>query len=446
MKHPFCMLARAVPFILSLALMVLVVPGTLAQPQDGLKYTAVIESVSPAVQLEDEGKPPPDETTAWPRKMNLEFRIDENTPGPERQALESHLMNKASYRSAAGWPDVENLEEIRIPNPPFAIESVGKPTGLPDSKTSIYVTLHGKLSGRSRGTITIDAPANWKFVSLEGKELTSIRYSVHPQNELPRFTLDPKRLSFGSEQTYALEYSGEGILQKHSLNNAKTPSDIVKNARKPVTFAEFQLKLPLTKPGDVKDVAGANRDASKAIADAVQLGVKSVKYTRRGGLNELGVRARATATLKGAEVVGYYSPLAQLSKDNRLFGALELEAGWREGDAEWTNLTTRAPDVGNLVARLGTVMEWAPTLGGINRNLNPKQDGLKFFLRHRFWLDTYQNSSSDTGLRGRGYFDTELFYNFSNESRIYFRYEDGSLPPDLSNHVNRWSVGVGKAF
>jgi len=124
----------------------------------------------------------------------------------------------------------------------------------------------------------------------------------------------------------------------------------------------------------------------------------------------------------------------------------ESHFGWttfRGAGQEWINLTQPAPFRGNLVARLGTVIEWAPQLGPINRDLG---SGLRFFVRGRGWADYARDDSGMNGVRLRGFLDSELFYNIDSQHRVFARYELGSLPPDLTRSVSTIMVGVGASF
>ena len=212
-----------------------------------------------------------------------------------------------------------------------------------------------------------------------------------------------------------------------------------------MTTLSIAGEVPITVPSDVKKTLGANTAASGKQPDGLQVGLNFASFD--GAKLELGgIRARTQAaigagkTLDGSEVVGYYSPIAKWSKDNRVFHAVEFEGGWRDGKKEWKNLTTRAADVGNVVGRIGMVAEWQPKIGRIN--LNPSEK-LRFFTRGRYWIDSFHQGKD---FRGRGYFDSELFFNFGSSNRAFLRGEFGKLPPDLSRSVSRISLGVGKAF
>jgi hypothetical protein len=380
--------------------------------------------------------------------LQFNVLIDKNVPREERNKIKEHLLNTKNYSFSAGWPNVESLEELRTPNPPFSLrkeiefKDESFTNGLTNSNelTRMRFRLRGISMKKSRGIVTIKALENWQFIidnDPKNTQVDGFMYASSPEVTIPRFTSDPVRLSAGGN-AFVLEYKGEGI-----LNQPKT--DTIQNAKKPLILSEVMVRYPITIPRDVKNVIGASKDASGVVADIIQIGVKSLQYTQNGGLKESGGRFRVSGTGKGAELVGYYSPTSQLSTDNRQFYALEFEGGWRQGDAEWKNLTTRAPDTGHLVARAGVVLEWAPEIRGtgINRNITPSAPGLKFFIRERFWLDSINEGKQ---WRGRGYLDSELFYNFSSQSRVYLRYEAGQSLPDLSRYVKRVSLGVGKAF
>jgi hypothetical protein len=95
------------------------------------------------------------------------------------------------------------------------------------------------------------------------------------------------------------------------------------------------------------------------------------------------------------------------------------------------------------VARLGLVAEWAPRVAGVNKDLG---QGLRFFVRGRGWADYFRNDSGSYGWRLKPFVDSELFWNFQKDYRVFVRAEYGSLPPDLSQDVKRVYAGVGAAF
>jgi hypothetical protein len=204
-------------------------------------------------------------------------------------------------------------------------------------------------------------------------------------------------------------------------------------------------EVPITVPTDVKKILGAYPSASGKQPDGLQVGVNIANFDGTQ-LRLAGLRARTQATIgsgktfDGSEVVAYYAPIAKWSKDNRIFHAVEVEGGWRDGTKEWKNLTTRGKDVGNFVGRIGLVGEWQPKIGRIN--LNPSEK-VRFFARGRYWIDSINEGKN---WRGRGYIDSELFFNFGKSNRLFLRGEYGMLPPDLSRSVSRASIGVGKSF
>jgi hypothetical protein len=377
------------------------------------------------------------------KRIQYEVIFTSKITSAEKNAIIEHMKDPKNYIFTPTWPKLKGLEEIKTPNPAFVLKNASFVEESPISQEGtigLIFRLTGVAADRNRGTVMIKPLQNWQFVLQNDPENTQVDGFMYASSQgltLPRFTPDPIRLSVG-ENTFLLEYKGEGL-----LNQPKT--DTVENAKKPLMFSEVMVKYPVNIPRDVKNVIGANKDASGVVADIIQVGVKSLQYKQNGGLQETGGRFRVSGTGKGAELVGYYSPASQLSINGRQFYALEFEAGLRQGDAEWKNLTTRAPNTGHLVARAGAVLEWAPEIRGtgINRDLTPSAPGLKFFIRDRFWLDSIKEGKE---WRGRGYLDSELFYNFTNKSRLYLRYESGYSLPDLSRYVQRVSLGVGKAF
>ena len=98
----------------------------------------------------------------------------------------------------------------------------------------------------------------------------------------------------------------------------------------------------------------------------LELGVNGFRVDAVPFLLEEG-GTRSDAELEGLEAVGTWQ-LAWLFGDNRIFAGTEAEAGYRRGDAEWTSLSEEAPHRGDIVARVGGVLEWGPRLGPVNRD------------------------------------------------------------------------------
>jgi hypothetical protein len=211
------------------------------------------------------------------------------------------------------------------------------------------------------------------------------------------------------------------------------------------SMQDFSLTgdIPLTRPSDVP--AGTSADASPSVADYIEAAYNIRSWHAHSqSVDVKRLVARTTGRLRGLEVAGQYQPWASFGDDGRTFSALGVEAGWRARDnQEWHDATTPAPARGHALARALAVAEWAPQIGPVNRNLS---EGMRFFVRGRGWADYAKDDSGSNGVRCRGFFDTELFWNISTEQRLFFRYEAGCLPPDLSKHVQRFSVGIGKAF
>lgn len=189
--------------------------------------------------------------------------------------------------------------------------------------------------------------------------------------------------------------------------------------------------------------ATAKPDASEENTDAIHINFDINTF---GLLDHIGLRLRATGEFNGVETSGYIQP-PSINGSWYFLGA-ELEAGYRKGDAEFKDVRTKAPDRGNILGRLGGVLELAPPLLFINRQ---HSRGLRFFIRGRGWADHFDDSkdpdeSDFSSFRLSGFADSELFYNFSADKRVFVRGEYGSLPPDLTLVVNRVYVGVGSAF
>jgi hypothetical protein len=204
---------------------------------------------------------------------------------------------------------------------------------------------------------------------------------------------------------------------------------------------EVSGTIPLFKPRDAEK-AGAKASASGELADTLTASYSIVTY-RSQNLAIYGLRLRSTADFKGREAAAYYQPLLNISRDNRSLIGAEIEAGWRDGDAEWESLTTLASPKGNFVGRAAIVAEWIPRLGGVNADPNA---GLRFFVRGRGWFDSFDKEAGGMGVRFRPYLDSEIFYSFSKSHRIFLRGEFGYLPPDLSRLTRRVTLGIGTAW
>ncbi len=201
--------------------------------------------------------------------------------------------------------------------------------------------------------------------------------------------------------------------------------------------------VPITTPSDVQGVVGASDDASRIVASYVQASFMQRAYSSANNFTAWGLTVRTSGSFSGLEMVARYQPVAIMFNQGRNFFGAEGEAGYRDGRAEWINLTQRAPDRGNHVARLGVVFEWAPQLGPINLDLG---SGLRFFVRGRGWADYAKDDLGQYGVRLRGFLDSEFFYNISTQYRVFLRYELGSLPPDLTRSVSTVMVGIGQSF
>jgi hypothetical protein len=350
-----------------------------------------------------------------------------------------YLTDLRNYSFVADWPSDTAAAPFVGANPVF------RPTGLSmyevddDTATmdnrSYQIRLQGFLLPRTRGEIHLKLPSapalmtDWTFQRFDGVTSDPIILFYSEGADWEKLPSYSGKVAFGFDgDTPTLDFTGDGYLDSSDTGTRSLT---------------LRAKIPLRTPKDVRDTPGANRDASVDVPDAVDLSYNQLKYRKGGSLLRTGFKLRTTGSLRGLEAVGYYSPFMGWYNGARGFYAMELELGYRKGDAEFQNLTTRAADTGNVVARLGSVVEWAPQIGSVNRHLGK---GLRFFVRGRGWLDTYKNGSGDTSLRFRPFGDSELFWNFSENSRIYLRGEYGYLPPDLSGKSSRASIGVGTAF
>jgi hypothetical protein len=347
--------------------------------------------------------------------------LDGNVPA----ALEPQALDPASYGVVASAP-------VRAGDVVPALEG----TAIPVSRVTFEVTQTGTdrsvlvlhLSGftHGEGKVQVRAMAAGDATIEEATETWSI--SV-PYETRPTLVHD-QSLRFSGETPvvdFSLTYGG------FEWKTEGSPYRIT---------ATLEGSAPLGTPADVEETPGADSDASEEVADFLKLSVLYSRYRGGGFLQSIGLVARSTAQTEGLEAVGTYQ-VASLFGDNRIFAAAEAEAGYREGDAEWTSLTEPAPDRGNVVARLGAVVEWGPRLGPINRDLGA---GLRFFVRGRGWADWADDEEGEGDVRLRGFVDAELFYNVSDDYRLFLRHEEGYVPPDLSQRHSETFVGVGTSF
>ena len=347
--------------------------------------------------------------------------------------LKEYLMTPGSYRFFNDWPALDSSIEVGDDNPPFKItgdisfESLND-DGSPSTYWDMYIVGQCRIDGQGR-ILLADLPrsANWNFESARDSELDPIQ--LYWNNEFEPMPRLRGKFNFnGRNDNLVMDFSFSGRL-----------SDVEEAASRVLTLC-ISGKLPILNPSDTPN---APKHSSGEVTDVIELSLNSYKHKSGGGLQRMGLKARATSELDGVEAVVYWAPVSGWFQDSNGFYGMELEAGYREGDAEWTSLTIPAPDRGNMVARVGAVLEFAPELFGVNKNLG---EGLRFFVRGRGWADLYDNDVGDQDVRFREFIDSELFYNFSEDWRIFLRGEWGYLPPDLSRYKNRIYVGVGSSF
>lgn len=380
----------------------------------------------------------PDAATAPLARVQLSL-FGRLTPATQAavQELRQCLAQPGVVRFVNDWPAAEGITDVNSDAPPFLLEP-GAPLVEYDAPL-VEVRFFGDAPIRFRNTMKFALDQTPACAKLQvtfnqwDKDREGLLIERGPGDEkLPPFK--GKIQIGGGAKGASLEFSGSKLLSAASSAH--------------VTTLEASGKLPIGKPDDVRNTPSAEKDASKQIPDALNLSLNSARYAAGGRLQRMGLRLRATGTLRGAEAVGYWAPLFGWFDGSRGFYGGEVEAGWRRGDAEFTSLTTRKPDIGHTVARLGGVVEWAPRIclaegKCINGNL---AQGLRFFVRGRGWVDSYKEQGAGTKVRARSYIDSELFYNFSSDARVFLRVESGYLPPDLSTRAKRLYVGVGKAF
>lgn len=369
------------------------------------------------------------------RLLILFVAVKSKASQTDRDALTAYLAKPGTYAFRSDWPGADNLLEFSGENPPFLlIEKPHVQLNDPEVPGFYKVCLLGALKLRSRGELEVKAPPadlGWKLARAGDKpdDLT-VRYSTGNDWTLPPFRAKAQMGIGGGGPT--LDVSGSGVL-----------GTLTSKERSEVTTLSLAAKVPLGTPTDVKDVDGAEKDASGKVPDMLSLELNSTGYSDIWGLRRTGLRARATGSAKGLEITAYYAPLTLWLDGSHAFIGAEAETGWRKGDAEFKDLTTKAPDRGNFVARLGAVAEWAPEFLGVNRDLSR---GLRFFMRGRGWLDVYDNDYGKRSVRFAPFVDSEIFYNFQTDTRLFLRGEYGSLPPDLTRRSGRVYLGVGQAF
>ncbi len=381
-------------------------------------------------------------------QVTIRISLEKRMARSEIEPLIQHLQNRSNYSFVSDWPGAENLVELSGDNPPFTLRPAGNPQ-LPDIKIGPereeqdqknarwLVDLWGYLPVKSRGEIRIaqiPESSGWKLTGDQAADgATRTRYTFVNAADVG------KPSTRGKAQVGA--GTGGPMLDLAFSMVPSTPDGQVPPARQ--MSLGFAAKVPLGTPKDVKNTPGASKDASEKQPDMLSADLNFLSYKQGGRLERMGARARVTGTGKGFEGVGYYSPFTGWFNQSRGFYGLEAEGGYRKGDAEFKDLVTKAPDRGNAVLRIGGVAEWAPLLGPVNRDLS---QGLRFFVRGRGWLDSYKNDYGKQTVRFAPFIDSELFYNFAKDTRVFLRIEHGSLPPDLTERISRTYVGVGAAF
>lgn len=369
--------------------------------------------------------------------LYMTIKLERALSAEELEPLIKHLQDKGNYSFISDWPGADNLVELSGENPPFTPSPDQLPIVMPqtqgDAPTKRWLlVLRGQLPRDSRGEIRITQPkasVGWKLASdypvIDGS-IAVIRYSFVETESTTGFK---GKMQIGSG-------AGGSTLD---ITGSWMPGRPKGEARTDMMSLGFAAKLPLGTP----NTAGASKDASQKVPDMISADLNFISYRPGGDLIRAGARARATGSGKGLELVGYYAPFTGWFNESRGFYGLEGEAGYRKGDAEFKNLVTKAPNRGKTVVRIGGVAEWAPQLSGINRDLS---QGLRFFIRGRGWLDSYNDDSGKHSVRFAPFVDSELFYNYAKDTRVFLRLEHGSLPPDLTQKISRIYVGIGAAF
>jgi hypothetical protein len=356
------------------------------------------------------------EGTLIDRQPQIALLFSEEIPAD----LESQVLDPASYGVTASVPTrtgdvVPAIEGASIP--------VSKVMFGPDRSV---VVLH--LAGFTYGEGTVEVQE--MTAGAASIEATTTDWSItQPYDTRPTLVHDQSVRFQGKTAVVDFSFTYGGFEWKTEGNPYRIS-------------ATLEGSAPLGTPQDVEEEPEAEADASEEVADFYKLSLLRTSYAGKGLLHSYGLVARSTAQFEGLETVGTYQ-FARLFRENRAFAGAEIEAGYRRGDAEWTSLTQPAPDRGDLVGRVGAVLEWGPRIGPINRDLGA---GLRFFIRGRGWADWAEDEEGEGDVRFRGFLDSELFYNVSDDFRVFVRYENGYLPPDLSQRRSETFVGVGTAF
>lgn len=344
-------------------------------------------------------------------RFQLRFQLPDGSGAGLEQALTTYLNQQSTYRVTPDRASPSMHETISA----LRVET---------QDGYLVATLNISDPSATKGKVVLKNSKEFQFSTSE------ISYDF--TEEKPEIPVERPQLQVGL---------GEGNVV---LQGGGTYSFPIQDG-KAIRQIAGEFFLPLNMPGDLKGVPSAKRPASKEVPDSLRLEYRQLRYKKGGTLTGVGLRARSNSNFSGNELVGYWSPLFFFNEEGRQAAAIEVEAGWRDGNAEWTNQTTQAPARGSLVSRIGALYEWTPRVEpiGINRNLS---HGMRFFIRARGWADYAKNDEGTRRVRLRNYIDSELFYKFTESRRIFLRYETGALPPDLTRRVSRLSIGVGAAF
>lgn len=367
---------------------------------------------------------------------------------PGHRMIQLRLSDPVPRSSAANSLD----SKVRDPANYVVLEGAN-PNGTTD--TAIYGP---KVNGRVISVTNVryvnentDEGRKLVVVELAGDGFASgtvqVRQMVAADGTIEGATRDWKVSSYprisGASGDFKLETPNAALVL--AFNYAYTTDWNVSSDLKTTTRQWYSLEgsVPITTPSDVQAVPGASVDASRIVADYFQASFTDRTYSSINNFSAWGITVRTSGRGNGLEAVARFQPWATLAPNGRSFLGAELETGYRDGRSEWATLTQLAPFRGNVVARFGTVIEWAPQLGPINSDLG---SGLRFFVRGRGWADYAKNDSGQDGVRLRGFVDSELFYDISKDYRVFLRYELGALPPDLTRNVSTVMLGIGKAF
>lgn len=395
-------------YLLIIALVFGVVSSVLAQQIETYKFD--LSTVST-----EDNQPFPQQATR--NSWNAELTFNARGDSPEKKLELLQKLQKALIEDG----DVK-VNEINSSNQ-VAIH-IGKSKGEPIVYT-LYVTYVGT---KETAKLSVALPKELDGVKCSydgmGYDVATSTYTADLTRPKSLAGYTDKKVSLTPQLLDASIVGGLGV-------------SAIKREGFRVTDFGVLLHLPLLKVPTGGDLRG-NQEA----ADSLTVSIDTREFLPGAKVRRYGIRGRLDSKLKGWEAVAYISPFrAILDKKNQMLGAVEFEAGVRNA-TEFKNPTTISGVQKNAFARLGTNLEYLPRFGDINAQPGK---GFGALVRLRGWADWFDGDIGRS-IRYRPFFDSELNWHFSSEYRAFVRYEQGYLPPDLSNNTQRWFVGVGAAW